>query len=29
MAHRPIIQLLQQTVDRAVEIGQVEEPPMA
>ena len=29
MAHRPIVQLLQQTSDRAVEIGQIEEPPMA
>jgi hypothetical protein len=29
MAHRPIVQLLQQTADRSIEIGQVEEPPMA
>ncbi len=29
MAHRPIVQVLQQTADRGIEIGQVEEPPMA
>lgn len=29
MAHRPMVQLLQQIGDRSIEIGQVEEPPMA
>lgn len=29
MAHRPIVQLPQQTADRGIEIGQVEDPPMA
>jgi hypothetical protein len=29
MAHRPIVQLLQQTADRGIEIGQVEEPQAA